>query len=48
MKENVISFRLFVSNLVDAHSYCVAQSFCGSLFLQISIFLCFAETDFCN
>ena len=48
VKDNVINFRHFVSNLVDAHSYCVARKFCRSLFLRIGIFLCFAETDFCS
>ena len=28
--------------------YRVAQNFCGSLFLRIGDFLCFAETNFCD
>ena len=55
VKENVINFRHFVSNLVDAHSPATLhihtvwhENFAGSLFLRIGIFLCFAGTDFCS
>ena len=29
-------------------SYCVVRNFCGSVFLRIGNFLCFAETNFCD
>ena len=33
---------------VYGRSYHVAQNFCGSLFLQIGNFFCFAGSNFCD
>ena len=35
------------SGFIQLLYYCVAGNFCGSLFLQIGNFLCFAGTNFC-
>ena len=38
----------FVGYTKETFKYRVARNFCGSLFLQIGDFLCFAGTDFCD
>ena len=38
-----------VTDLIDARGvHCVVRNFCGSLFLRIGDFLCFAGVNFCD